>query len=61
MQEVYDAEVAKLTTQMEALRANEKVASASAAHYKALYDDAKSARDEWKAMVLQLLPAPASR
>ena len=61
MKKIYEEDVLNLREQLRELQVQHNHQIAQGAHFKALYDDAKTARDEWKAMVLQLLPNPASQ
>ena len=60
MKKMYEQDVLSLREQLRELQLQHHHEIAQGAHFKALYEDAKTARDEWKGMVLQLLPTPTT-
>ena len=53
---VFEADTQRLQDKISSLELALKDAEKEGAHFKALYEEARGARDEWKTMVLQLLP-----
>ena len=59
IKEASTRDIEALSKELAAVKLEKDSAMSDRAHYKALYDDALKARDEWKEMVLRLLPGQA--
>ena len=56
LNELFDQQVVRLEADLKAIKIALHESESKAAHFEALYDEAKKARDEWKDMVISLIP-----